>query len=106
MKKQKSPKILADALLWISLNLTEFGLTGVAVKDFVEFIKLNLGNTNQSVRSTAVTLIGQIRIFLGPEVRNFVSDLSAPLLAVIDAELNRVSGEDKPEITKVQKVYF
>lgn len=104
LKKQKSPKILADALLWIQQSLAEFGISGINIKELIEFVKLNLGNTNQGVRSNAITLFGQIRIFVGPEVRNFVLDVSPALLTVVDVELTRVSNESVPEILKTQKV--
>ena len=66
MKKAKSPKILADALLWIHQNILEFGIKGLNIKELIEFVKICLGNTNQAVRNNGVSIMGLLRMFIGP----------------------------------------
>ena len=66
LKKQKAPKVLADALLYIQKSLLEFGVTGVSIRELIDFVKVCLQNNNQTVRNNGVSLLGTIRIFAGP----------------------------------------
>lgn len=102
MKKQKSPKVLADSLMWIQQTLLEFGTTGIQLRDLIEFIKVALTNTNASVRNNAVTVLGTLRMFTGPEIRTFVQDLNPQLLATIDSEFEKAAAKAPPKPTKEQ----
>ncbi|KAJ3290966.1 Cytoskeleton associated protein 5 [Rhizoclosmatium sp. JEL0117] len=100
--KAKSPKTLADALLWIHQSVMEFGIKGLDIKTLVEFVKVNgITNTNASVRSNAVILLGGLRMFVGPDIRQFVADLSGPQLATIDAEFEKVAARAPPAPSRV-----
>jgi cytoskeleton-associated protein 5 len=58
IKKQKSPKVLADALAWIETTLVEFGVAGIGLKELIGFVKVcGLTNTNANVRNCAVKLV-------------------------------------------------
>ncbi|KAJ3021312.1 Microtubule-associated protein, microtubule dynamics during spindle orientation [Thoreauomyces humboldtii] len=100
MKSLKSPKMLADALMWIQGTLLEFGTAGLAVRDLIEFVKTALGNTNPAVRTNAVAVMGTIRLFTGPDIRQFVLDLNPQLLVIIDAEFEKAASRPAPQITK------
>lgn len=65
-KKAKSPKVLADSLTWIHSAIMDFGIAGLQVRDLIDFIKFALSNTNASVRTSAVTVLGALRMFIGP----------------------------------------
>jgi cytoskeleton-associated protein 5 len=65
-KKAKSPKIMADALIWVHQALLDFGILGLQVHDLMDFAKAALSNTNPTVRSKAVTLLGAVRMYTGP----------------------------------------
>lgn len=103
MKKVKNPKNLIESLNWILQAHQEFGTAGCAIKEYVECIKMHLGNTNQTIRNIAVQIFGQIKVSVGISVRNYVSDLSAQLLAVIDAEFMRVDNQESQETFREQK---
>lgn len=66
MNKAKAPKILADNLLWIHGAIMEFGIGGLQVRELIEFLKVTLGSSNASVRTNAVTVLGALRVFVGP----------------------------------------
>ncbi|KAI9009704.1 armadillo-type protein [Gaertneriomyces semiglobifer] len=104
MKKQKSPKIIADGLIWIQQSLLEFGTTGVQLRELVEFLKIALANTNQAVRNNAVIVMGTLRMYIGPDVRRFVEDLSPQLLATLDAEFEKAAAKAPPKPMKVQQL--
>lgn len=63
---QKSPKLLADCVKWITTGLTTFGIKGVDVKTLVKHLKTLTGNTNAAVRTAAVGTLGVLRQLLGP----------------------------------------
>lgn len=65
-KKSKSPKVLADSLMWIHQALLDFGIARLQVRDLIEFVKIALGNTNASVRTSAVSVLGVLRRYIGP----------------------------------------
>ncbi|TPX57138.1 hypothetical protein PhCBS80983_g04029 [Powellomyces hirtus] len=100
ISKQKAPKVLADSLMWIQMTLLEFGTAGLQVRDLIEFLKGVLGNTNAAVRTNAVTVLGTIRMFMGPDVRRFVEDLNPQLLALIDTEFEKAAAKAPPPIIK------
>ncbi|KAJ3081726.1 Cytoskeleton associated protein 5, partial [Physocladia obscura] len=101
LSKAKSPKTVADSLLWIHSMIMEFGIVGLDVKALIEFVKTALGNTNASVRANAITVMGGLRIWVGPDVRMFVADLGTQQLASIDAEFEKVASRAPPAPARV-----
>ncbi|CAO3629819.1 unnamed protein product [Cunninghamella blakesleeana] len=99
-KKAKSPKVLADSLMWIHQALLDFGVNRLQVRDLIEFVKIALGNTNASVRTSAVTVLGVLRRYIGQEIISFVQDVSPALMANIEAEFEKASKLGPPQPTK------
>lgn len=66
LKKAKSPKVLADSLQWIHSCLMDFGISGLQIRDLIDLLKFGLTNTNASVRTSAVTVLGALRQYIGP----------------------------------------
>ncbi|CAB4441999.1 unnamed protein product [Rhizophagus irregularis] len=97
LNKAKAPKILADNLLWIHGAIMEFGIGGLQVRELIEFLKVTLGSSNASVRTNAVTVLGALRVFVGPDIRTFVQDLNPTQLATIDSEFEKVAGQEPPK---------
>ncbi|KAI8812683.1 armadillo-type protein [Cladochytrium replicatum] len=104
LKKAKSPKTIADALMWMQTCLVEFGMTGISRASLVDFLKTCLGNTNQSVRNNAVIVLGTVRGFVGPDIRGLLQDLNPQTLALVDAEFEKVAARAPPQPTRAQKV--
>jgi cytoskeleton-associated protein 5 len=71
LKTAKSPKVLSDSLLWIHSTLMDFGIVGLQVRDLIDLIKFALGNTNAAVRTSAVTVMGALRQYIGPGIENY-----------------------------------
>ncbi|KAK9719768.1 hypothetical protein K7432_004569 [Basidiobolus ranarum] len=99
-KKAKSPKVLADSLLWIRETLLEFGIVGLDVRELIEFLKTALGSSNAAVRNNSVSVLGCLRMYVGPDIRSFVQELSATQLTTIDAEFAKTADQTPPEPTK------
>ncbi|KXS18928.1 ARM repeat-containing protein [Gonapodya prolifera JEL478] len=104
LKTAKSPKALQDGLSWIQANMLDFGIAGLKTKDLVEFIKIALGNTTQAVRTGAVSLLGTLRMYVGPDLRSLVQDVNPALLGSIDAEFAKYEGRTPPQATRMQGV--
>ncbi|KAF9574261.1 Microtubule-associated protein, microtubule dynamics during spindle orientation [Mortierella alpina] len=100
LKKLKAPKALADSLLWIHQQLEDFGITGLQVRELIDFLKFALGSANAAVRTNAVSVLGVLRRFIGPGIRSFVEDCNSALLATIDAEFAKVADMEPPQVSK------
>ena len=67
LRKAKSPKVLSDSLVWIHQALMAFGTKGVALKELIEFVNSTaLVNSNAAVRTAGVSVLGALRLFVGP----------------------------------------
>ncbi|KAF9133583.1 Microtubule-associated protein, microtubule dynamics during spindle orientation [Mortierella sp. 14UC] len=100
LKKLKAPKTLADSLVWINQQLEDFGIAGLAIRELIDFLKFALGSANAAVRTNAVTVLGVLRRFIGPNIRSFVEDCNSALLATIDAEFAKVADMEPPQVSK------
>lgn len=65
LSKQKAPKVLADAVNWFNMALTEFGITGLVLRNLIEFLKAALQNSNAAVRTSATKTLVTVRLFAG-----------------------------------------
>ncbi|ORZ13461.1 armadillo-type protein [Absidia repens] len=99
-KKAKSPKIVTDSLIWIHQALLDFGIGGLQVRDLIDFVKIALANTNPTVRTNAINVLGGLRMYLGPDIIAFVQDVSPALMTNIENEFEKVSKMDPPKPTK------
>ncbi|CAG8499882.1 1285_t:CDS:10, partial [Ambispora leptoticha] len=100
LRKSKSPKTLADSLTWVQGAVMEFGITGLQVRELIDFLKFALSSSNAAVRTNAVTVLGALRIYVGPGIRTFIQDLNATQLATIDTEFEKVADQAPPQPTK------
>ncbi|GAA6034227.1 hypothetical protein JCM8097_003793 [Rhodosporidiobolus ruineniae] len=102
MSKQKAPKTLAESYLVVEQLLRDFGLAGgLAVRDLIEFLKVGLKHSNAQVRTNATKTLVTLRLFVGPDITSFLSDLTPQLLSTIDSEFDKVSSEPAPAPTRV-----
>lgn len=65
LAKQKAPKALADALTWINTALTDFGITGIALRPLIDLLKTALQNSNAAVRTSATKTLVTLKLFAG-----------------------------------------
>ncbi|KAI9347159.1 hypothetical protein DFJ73DRAFT_836828 [Zopfochytrium polystomum] len=103
LRKAKSPKILSDGLLWIHQSVMEFGAKGISIKELLEFLKsVGLANSNAAVRTSSISLLGALRLFLGPDIRTLLADANPQQLTLIDAEFEKMAAREPPKITRTQ----
>lgn len=57
--------MLADALTWINQALVEFGISGLSLRNLIEFLKTALKNSNAAVRTSATKTLVTVKLFAG-----------------------------------------
>ncbi|KAI3637761.1 hypothetical protein MIR68_004410 [Amoeboaphelidium protococcarum] len=104
LKKQKSPKYIAELLKFASSALNDFGLTtDLDLVSLVAAMKECIGNANAQVRTAALGLARTLRIFVGPDITSMLDGLGASQMSLLQAEFDKVVDVAKPEPTKLQK---
>lgn len=63
ISNMKSPKLIADSLLWMNLALKDFGIVGLKLKLLVDFCKVQLASAAAPVRANSVSLLVTVREF-------------------------------------------
>ncbi|KAK3923770.1 Protein mini spindles [Frankliniella fusca] len=89
--KQKSPKVQQEALNWLSQALLEFGFV-VQPKGLIENIKKALSATNPAVKTTAISLLGTLYLFMGPQLAMFFDSEKPTLVQQINAEFEKLNS--------------
>ncbi|XP_066490021.1 cytoskeleton-associated protein 5 isoform X2 [Tiliqua scincoides] len=97
---QKNPKNQSETLNWLSNAIKEFGFAGLNVKAFISNVKTALAATNPAVRTSAITLLGVMYLYVGPSLRMFFEDEKPALLSQIDAEFEKMQGQTPPAPTR------
>ncbi|XP_064423215.1 cytoskeleton-associated protein 5 isoform X2 [Latimeria chalumnae] len=90
---QKNPKNQSETLNWLANAIKEFGFAGLNVKAFISNVKTALAATNPAVRTSAITLLGVMYLYMGAPLRMFFEEEKAALLAQIDAEFEKMQGQ-------------
>ncbi|MCI4383816.1 hypothetical protein PGIGA_G00031060 [Pangasianodon gigas] len=93
---QKNPKNQAEALNWLCGAIKEFGFAGINVKAFINNVKTALAATNPAVRTSAISLLAVMYLYMGAPLRMFFEDEKAALLSQIDAEFEKMKGQTPP----------
>ncbi|NWW39021.1 CKAP5 protein, partial [Panurus biarmicus] len=70
------------------------------VKAFISNVKTALAATNPAVRTSAITLLGVMYLYVGPSLRMFFEDEKPALLSQIDAEFEKMQGQTAPAPTR------
>ncbi|EEB88702.1 hypothetical protein MPER_13310, partial [Moniliophthora perniciosa FA553] len=73
LSKQKAPKVLADAIIWVNSALTEFGIAGLSLRSLIDFLKTGLQNSNAAVRTNATKALVTVKLFAGSSQYHVVS---------------------------------
>uniref|UniRef100_A0A803WCS6 Cytoskeleton associated protein 5 n=1 Tax=Ficedula albicollis TaxID=59894 RepID=A0A803WCS6_FICAL len=97
---QKNPKNQSETLNWLANAIKEFGFSGLNVKAFISNVKTALAATNPAVRTSAITLLGVMYLYMGPSLRMFFEDEKPALLSQIDAEFEKMQGQTAPAPTR------
>ncbi|XP_034182971.1 msps cytoskeleton-associated protein 5 isoform X1 [Osmia lignaria lignaria] len=92
---QKNPKVQQETLSVLSRGLTEFGCV-VNVKSLMENIKKAVAVTNPGVRTSAITLLGTLYLFMGRPLLTFFENEKPALRQQIEQECEKHNGETPP----------
>lgn len=93
---QKNPKVQQEALLWLSNALLEFGCT-INVKALIDNVKKAVAVTNPAVRTSAITLLGTMYLFLGKPLLMFFENEKPALKQQIEQECEKYDGTVAPD---------
>ena len=103
-KTQKSPKNLIEIVGCIQNCLLEFGTTqGVNFRELVDFVKVQLGNSNAALRAASVSLAGTIGSLVSQDIMPLFGDISPQLRSTLQAELSKTH---EPIVPKRRQKYF
>ncbi|XP_062439029.1 cytoskeleton-associated protein 5-like [Rhea pennata] len=83
-------------LNWMANAIMEFGFVGMEVKMLISTLKIALAAIHPDVRTSAITLLGVIYLYMGDSLRALVENEDLPLLPQINAELEKVRGQIPP----------
>ncbi|XP_075044282.1 cytoskeleton-associated protein 5 isoform X2 [Mixophyes fleayi] len=97
---QKNPKNQSETLNWLSNAIKEFGFAGLHVKAFITNVKTALAATNPAIRTSAITLLGVMFLYMGAPLRMFFEEEKPALLSQIDAEFDKMKGQTPPAPTR------
>ncbi|CAJ0916926.1 unnamed protein product [Ranitomeya imitator] len=86
----------SETLNWLSNAIKEFGFTGLNVKAFISNVKTALAATNPAIRTSAITLLGVMFLYMGAPLRMFFEEEKPALLSQIDAEFEKMKGQTPP----------
>ncbi|XP_023239725.1 cytoskeleton-associated protein 5-like [Centruroides sculpturatus] len=96
---QRNPKNHSEAILWLANAIKEFGLK-VNVKTVIDYLKKAFASTNQTVRNSALVLLGSMYLYVGKSLRTFFEDEKPALLQLIDNELTKLQDAKPPPPTR------
>ncbi|XVE91323.1 hypothetical protein REPUB_Repub01dG0000100 [Reevesia pubescens] len=98
MKKHKNPKVLSEGLLWMVSTVEDFGIS-----------HLKLKFSAAATRNATIKILGALHMFIGPDIKGFLTDVKATLLSELDAEYEKnpfegtsedISGKITPTLLK------
>lgn len=92
---QKNPKVQQETLLWLCRGLTEFGCA-LNVKSIIEHVKRAVAATNPAVRTTSITLLSTLYLYVGKSLLAFFDNEKPALKQQIEQECEKRNGEVLP----------
>ncbi|XP_033302559.1 protein mini spindles isoform X1 [Bombus bifarius] len=92
---QKNPKVQQETLALLCRGLIEFGCV-INVKSLMENIKKAVAATNPGVRTSAITLLGTLYLFMGKPLLMFFENEKPALRQQIEQECEKHNGESPP----------
>nr|XP_022903340.1 protein mini spindles [Onthophagus taurus] len=93
---QKSPKVLQEALNWLSSAIKEFGFGNLNAKVLIETGRKGLGSSNPAVRASAITFMGVLYLYMGSVIYTFFENEKAALRDQLHVEFEKYANEKPP----------
>jgi cytoskeleton-associated protein 5 len=103
IRNMKSPKIIADSLLWMNQVLKDFGISNLNLKALSDFTKSYLDNPAAPVRANATSIFVSLHLLGRTDIRALISDAPNSILNSFDGEIAKL-GEQKIVPTKAQAI--
>lgn len=97
--EQKSPKVQAESLIWVSGAIKEFGLQ-LNVKVLIDDVKKAVQSTNPTVRQAAIALLGVMYLYVGSQLSAFFENEKPALKQQIQAEFDKQANQKPPAATR------
>lgn len=97
--EQKSPKVQAEALIWVSNALREFGMQGNP-KTLLDDVKKAVQSVNPAVRQAAIQLLGTMHLYMGNSLAMFFDGEKPALKQQIQAEFDKNADQRPPKPTR------
>jgi len=83
----KAPNTIKDSCLQLSDMIDQFGVSGIALKESIDFAKVAAAHATPAVRQSAMKLFCEIYKHVGDVIKNFMNEIKDSTLKMIDAEL-------------------
>lgn len=101
----KAPNTLKDSCLFLSDIIDEFGISGVALKETIDFGKVAAAHATPAVRQAAMKLFCELYKHVGDVIKTFLEgDIKESTLKLINAEIEKVTQYKKGEHQKKRTV--
>lgn len=97
--EQKSPKVQAEALNWITNAIREFGMQ-VNPKNLIEDAKKAVQSINPAVRQAAIQLVALMHLYMGNTLAMFFENEKSALKQQIQTEFDKNAGQKPPKPTR------
>ncbi|XP_065581749.1 cytoskeleton-associated protein 5-like [Artemia franciscana] len=92
---QKNPKVHAEAAIWLSNAIREFGFV-VQPKLVIDFCKKSVQASNPAIRAAGISLAGTLYMYMGAPLRVFFEGEKPALLQTLDAEFDKHASSRPP----------
>ncbi|CAB3384794.1 Hypothetical predicted protein [Cloeon dipterum] len=96
---QKSPKVQQEAMGWLSNALKDFGFV-IQPKPVLDNIRKALASTNVAVRTSAISLLGTLYLYMGDALRRVMESEKPAIVQQINAEFDKLEGQRPPTPSK------
>ena len=96
----KAPNTIKDSCLQLSDMIDQFGVSGIALKESIDFAKVAAAHATPAVRQSAMKLFCEIYKHVGDVIKNFMNEIKDSTLKMIDAELANTQVYNKGEFEK------
>lgn len=97
--EQKSPKVQAEALIWVAGAIKEFGMQ-VNPKALLDDVKKAVQSINPAVRQAGIQLLGVMYLYMGNTLAMFFDGEKPALKQQIQAEFDKNADQKPPRPTR------
>lgn len=93
--EQKSPKVQQEILIWVNQAIKDYGFQ-VTAKQLLEDVRKAVQSVNPAVRSSGITLLGTMYLYMGNTLTMFFDSEKPALKQQIMQEFEKYAGQKAP----------